>query len=124
MHHPMLKKEFLLSLSVKACNNVLVPEDVVPFVKFFGKFPSLCSFIEPEVRRTTSAERARITFTARKVMEEAKEQSKLKRSLKYQYTKMKGRIFLPGEKMLVRREEIVYTQISEFIGPLYTSSLS
>ena len=40
-----LKKEFLRSLAVKACNDTLVPEGVVPSALVFGELPSLYSFL-------------------------------------------------------------------------------
>ena len=46
--NPRLKKEYLLSLAVKACNDTLGPERAVPSVLVFGEFPSLNSFLGPK----------------------------------------------------------------------------
>ena len=47
--YPKLKKECLLSLSVKECNDKLVSEGFVPSARVFGEFPSLRSFVGPKV---------------------------------------------------------------------------
>ena len=83
MDHPKLKREFLRSLAVKAYNETLGPEDVVPPALEFGEFPPSCSSIRPRLLRATLAERAKATFTVRKAMAEAQAQTKLKRALKH-----------------------------------------
>ena len=73
--HPKMKKEFLLNLAVKACNDTLRPEGVVPSALVFGKFPSLCSFLGPKVPRAALAQRAKIALRARKDMAESQAKS-------------------------------------------------
>ena len=117
MDHPKLKKEFLLSLALKACNDTLGAEGVVPTALLFGEFHSLRSFLEPKVPRATLAERAQAALTARTVKVEAQEKSRLKRAIKHQSPKMQNYTYLTGDKVLIWRKEILNNRIGEFIGP-------
>ena len=117
MDHLKLKREFLHSLAIKACNDTLGTEGVVPSALVFREFPSLRSLLRPKVHRATLAEQVQAFLTARKVMAEAQAQSKLKRALKHQSPKMKDHIYSPSYKVLVWREKIVNNRIGEFIGP-------
>ena len=47
--HPDLKMIFILSLAVKACNDILGPERVVPSAPVFGEFPFLRLSLRPKV---------------------------------------------------------------------------
>ena len=88
VNHPKVKKEFLLNLAVKACKDALGPEVVVPSAFVFGKFPSLRSFLGPEVPRTTLVERAQADLTVGKIVAEAQTKSRLKCAIKRQSSKM------------------------------------
>ena len=101
MDHPKLKKEFLPSLAVKACNDTLGPEGVVPYALVFVEFPSLRSVLGPKVPRAILAERAQAALIARKIMAEAQAQFRFKRALENQSPKIKNHMYSPSDKVLV-----------------------
>ena len=115
--HPKLKKEFLLSLSFKACSDTLESEGVVPSALVFRESTSLRSFLGPKILRATLAERTEAALTAHKDMAYTQAQSKLKREFKYQSSSYKNHIYSPEDKVLVWRQKIVNNCIGEFIGP-------
>ena len=49
--HPKLTKEFLLSLAVKACNDILEPEGILLSVLLFGEFPHYAHFSDPKYQQ-------------------------------------------------------------------------
>ena len=77
MDRPKPEKEFLLSSTIKACNDTLRPKGVVHSALILGEFPSLCSFLDPKELRDTLSERARAALTAWKLMTEVQEKVKV-----------------------------------------------
>ena len=95
---PRLKKEFLLSLSVKACKVILGYEAVVPSAPVLGEFTSSRSFLGSKVPRTTLIERAQAAPTAHKVMAESQAKSRLKRGPKINHQRCRATRIHPGTK--------------------------
>ena len=56
--HPLVQRQLILALAIKAMNDTLGPERHVPSSLVFGEFPSLRTFEGPLVPRPTLAERA------------------------------------------------------------------
>ena len=56
--HPLVDRNLILALAVKAINDTLGSEGVVPSALVFGEFPSLRSYMGASIPRDTLAERA------------------------------------------------------------------
>ena len=87
----------LLSIAVKAMNNTLGPDGIVPSALVFGEFPSLRSFEVPRIPKATLADRAHIANFARKVMSEELANSKITRALRHNVPNASDRTFEPGD---------------------------
>ena len=81
---PRLKRQGLLALTVKAMNDTLGPEGIVPSFSFFGDFPSISSFDGPLIPHPSLAERLTAAQEARRLMLKHLAAVKVKRSLHYQ----------------------------------------
>ena len=79
--HPTMQRQILLALSIKAMNDTLGPEGIVPSALAFGEFPSLRSLSGPIVPRLTLAERAHAAQDARGIMTKSLAQAKISRAL-------------------------------------------
>ena len=112
-----MKKEFLLSLVVKVCYDILGPERVIRSAFLLREFTSLRSFIRTKVPRATLAELTLGALPAQKVMAEAQAKLRLKRAIKHQSPNMQRYMYPSGDKILVWSQKIVNNRIGEFIGP-------
>ena len=64
--HPSVDKKLLLQMAVKACNDSLGPEGIIPGALVFGTYLSIRSFLGPKLPKETLVECAEIAQTARK----------------------------------------------------------
>ena len=118
-----MQPTLLLQMSVKAMNDTLGPDGIVPSALVFGEFPSLRTFEGPRENRPTLVERARIATQARKIMAQEIAKSKLQRALKHNAPDAADRVFEPGQLVLVWREKIVNNRIGEWLGPYQVISM-
>ena len=97
-------------------NGILGPEGSFPSALLFGDFPGSRSFTGPVVPRPTLAERVEIALEARRHFARHLAQSKVKRALRHRAPPATDRVYRPGDKVLVWREEQVENRISEWLG--------
>ena len=122
LDHPSMQRQVLLALAVKAMNDTLGPEGIVPSSLVFGEFPSLRSFVGPAVPRPTLAERAEAAQEARQLMAKHLAQVRINRALKHNTPVATDRVFQPGDKVLLWREKVVENRIGEWVGPYTVKS--
>ena len=58
LDHPLLQRQVLIALAVKAMNDTLGPKGIDPSSLVFGEFPNLRSLVGPDIARPLLAERA------------------------------------------------------------------
>ena len=105
-------------MDMKACNDSLGPEGIVPSALVIGTYPSIRSFIGPKLPKQTLTKRAEIAETARKQMAKEMAKVELRRARKHKTQASADRNYAPGDKILFWRKKIVKNRIGEFIGPL------
>ncbi len=84
MGHPSLPRQVLLAVAVKAMNDMLGPEGIVPSALVFGEFVFLTSFGGPVIPNASLAERALAVRGARRYMAKHLVQVRIKRALHHQ----------------------------------------
>lgn len=114
---PDVDKDLALACSVKAMNDTLGPEGLVPSALVFGEFPQIGARSEIRSDRSTVKNRAAIADLARKNMSEKMAELKVKRALHHAVPPACDRSYQPGDKVLVWREELVANRIGEWVGP-------
>ncbi len=83
IHYPNTDKELLLSLAVKAMNNTLGPEGLVPSSLVFGELPQDHTASEIPKQRDTLGERAAMAHAARTEMQRIMARMRVARGLKH-----------------------------------------
>ena len=78
--HPKATRSLLLRMAIKAMNDTLGPEGIVPSALVFGEFPSIRPFFGPPKYRPTPVERAEIAHKARKIMSQELADKKVRRA--------------------------------------------
>ena len=119
---PSMPKPTLLAIAVKAINDTLGPEGIVPSALVFGEFPSIRNFLGPKVPRATLAERAEVALEARKLMSKHMAMTKVRRALTHQMPSAANHTYAPGDKVLVFREKVIENRIGEWQGPFTVMS--
>ena len=119
---PSTTKTRALSCAVKAMNDPLGPEGIVPSVLVFGEYPKVNTKSETPSKRPTLQERATIAKIARDEMERPMEQLRVARALKHATPSGVNNLYNPGDKGLIWRERIVNNRIGEWIGPFNVTS--
>ena len=66
--YPTMRRQVQLALVVKAMNDTLGPEGIVPSALVFGEFPSLRSFERPVIPRHSLSERSLANQDARRLV--------------------------------------------------------
>ncbi len=117
LDHPSMQRQLLLASAVKAMNDTLGPEGVVPTALVLGEFPSLRSFEGTIVPRPTLAERVVVTQAARRLIAKHLAQTKVKQALNHNIPSATDNSFQPGNKILVWGEKLVENRIGELVGP-------
>ena len=120
--HPKMQRQVLVALAIKAVNDTLGPEGIVPSALVFGEFPSLHSFLGPMVPRPTLAERAFAAQEARRHMSKHMAAIKIERSLKHRTPSAANSTYQAGDKVFVWGEKIVENRFGEWLGPYTVTS--
>lgn len=121
--YPKVSDSTLLSMSVKAMNDTLGPEGLVPSALVFGEYPSLRVFGETPQPKATVAARAILAKEARREMEQHMARLRIKRALKHNVPRAADIVYEVGQKVLVWREKAVNNRIGEWMGPYVVSGL-
>ena len=108
-----MERQLLLAFSVKAMNDTLGPEGVVPSALVFGEFLSLRSVSGPLIPHPTLAERAEVALQARRFMSEHIARAKAKRALYHKPLPFTDQAYEPNDEVLVWREKQVEHRIGE-----------
>ena len=101
MDRPKARRESLLVLFFKACDNILGPKGVVFSALVFSELPSSCSSLGSKLPGAPFAERAHAVLNIRKTMATSQARSKLKLSVELQSTKAKDHTYSSGDKRLI-----------------------
>ena len=115
--YPSIEKSILLSIAVKAMNDSLGPEGLVPSALVFGEYPSVHTKSEVPSPRAALISRAEVANAARKEMEQIMARMRVQRALKHATPISADRAFEVGSEVLVWRENTVDNRIGEFVGP-------
>ena len=102
---------------MKAINDTLGPDGLVPSALVFGEFPSAFTTSETPHPRTTLESRAAVANMARREMEKQMAAVRLKRGLRHATPPAADYIFEVGQRVLVWRERKVENRIGEWLGP-------
>ena len=116
--HPTTEPQLALALAVKAMNDTLGPEGLVPSALVFGEFPQVVMRSETAHPRATLESRAAVATAARQEMEEQMAKLRVKRALHHATPNAVHQTYQPGDQVLVWREKQVESRIGEWIGPL------
>ena len=124
--NPAADKHLTLALTVKAVNDTLRPNGVVPSTLVFGEHPPVFTRSENQKRRPTLDERAKIAFEARNEMEQHMAKLRIDRALPHAVPPAANVTYERNDEVLVWREKQVNNRIGEWVGPysvclLYTS---
>ena len=112
-----MQKQILLALVIKAMNDTLGPEAIIPSALVFRDIPSLRSITGPVIPRPTLAERAEIALEARRHFAKHVALSKVKRALHNKAPMATNRVHQTGDKVLLWREVQVENRIGDWLGP-------
>lgn len=115
---PDVNKDLALALSVKAVNDTLGPEGLVPSALVFGEFPQVGTRSEVREEMPSLKKRATLADLARREMGERMAELRLKRALHHAVPPACDRSYQPGDKVLVWREKLIADRIGEWLGPL------
>ena len=105
---PKMSRQLVLALSIKAMNDTLGPEGIVPSALVFGEFPSLRAYQGPVVPRPALAEHAQAALNARRYMSQNLARARALRALKHNALQQQTVLINPvircwyGEKSLLR----------------------
>lgn len=97
----------VLALSVKALNDPLGSEGIVPSAVVFGEFTRRYTKSEQKIERLNVEERAAIATLTRKEMSTIMALMRLERALKHIVLRASHQIYKDGDKVLVWRGNIV-----------------
>ena len=95
--NPKVEPRQALAASVKAMNDTLGPEGLVPSALVFGEYPKAYTRSETPPPRSTLVERASIAKSARKEMEKHMSEMRIKRALKHRPPAADDRAYQPGD---------------------------
>ena len=115
--YPTLPRPLLLSMSVKAMNDTLGPEGIVPSALVFGEYPPLRSAGDSVVPRPDLATRASVASQARADMSKIMARLRIQRALRHNVPPAASVSYQPGDKVLVWRERLIAQRIGEWKGP-------
>lgn len=114
---PGVNKSLLLQMAVKAANDTLGPEGLVPSSLVFGELPRIYTPSETPERRDTLGQRAALVHAARTEMQKLMAQMRIARGLRHTVPPAANNNYDPGDQVLVWREKIVNSRIGEWLGP-------
>lgn len=103
--YPGMSDSTRLAMALKAMNDTLGPEGLVPSALVFGEYPSLRVFGETPQPRATLEARAILAKEDRKEMEQQMASLRVKRALKYRVPPAGDQVLEIGQKVLMWRGE-------------------
>ena len=115
--HPASDPKLVLALSVRAMNDTLGPEGLVPTALVFGEYPPVHTKSETPSSRALLASRAEVANTARQEMEKVMAELRFKRALRHATPSSASIVYSPGDQVLVWREKQFDSRIGEWVGP-------
>ena len=115
--HPTSEPDIVLALSVKAMNDTLGPEGLVPTALVFGEYPPIHTKSETPTSRAVLASRAEIGNAARHEMEKIMAELRIKRALQHAAPSSANTVYSPGDQVLLWREKQFDNRIGEWVGP-------
>lgn len=107
----------ILAMCVKAMNDTLGPEGLVPSALVFGVYPSTHVFEEPRDPKPTLQERAKLANTIRAEMDSQMALLRVNRALRHDVPPASDSVYEIGDQVLVFREKQVNNRIGEWLGP-------
>ena len=120
--YPNADKALTLAMAVKAMNDTLGPEGIVPSALVFGEYPQVFTESEDPLPRATLDERAKMAEEARAEMEEIMAKMRAARALKHATPPAANVTYEPQDIVLVWRENVVAGRIGEWVGPFEVAS--
>ena len=115
--HPKTPPARALAASVKAINDKLGPEGLVPSALVFGEFLPVFTKSEAPAARLTLKESASVAQSARKEMGKIMAEMRVRRALHHRTPSAADRFYQPGDQVIVWRDKIVNHRIGEWLGP-------
>ena len=115
--YPDKEREPLLCFAVKALNDTLEPDGIVPSALVFGEFPSPYTVSATRHLRALLESRAEVANMARREMEKGLATARVKRGLRHAVPQAENNTLEVGHEVLVWREGMVENRIGEWIGP-------
>ena len=106
-----VSESMLLSTAVKALNDTLGPEGLVPSALVFGEFPSAYTTTEYPRARKTLESRALVANAARRDMEKQMAQVRVQRALRHATPAASSMNVQEGHEVLVWREIIINNRV-------------
>lgn len=117
LQYPMVRKTLLLQMTVKALNDTLGPEGLVPSSLVFGELPRVHTPSETPKNRDTLGERAALAHSARVEMQAIMSKMRVARGLRHSIPPAANHSYDPGNFVLTWRENAVNNRIGEWLGP-------
>lgn len=105
LDHPKIGIRLLLSVAVKALNDTIGPDGVVPSALLFGEYPLIRTFDKPRMPNPKLVQRALIAQQARKLMAQNMAKARVTRAIKHNTLPADYAIYQPGDRVLVWRED-------------------
>ncbi len=101
LYHPTMQRQLLLALSVKAMNDTLGAEGIIPSALVFGEFTSLRTCEGYVIPQPSLTERAEAALNGRRYMAQHLAQTRIQRPLRHNPPSATDRDHRPGENELV-----------------------
>ena len=115
--YPNVDKTLLLQMAIKAMNETLGPQGLVPSLLVLGELPRIYTASETPQNRDTLGERATMVHAARTEIQRIMAKMRVARGLRHSVPLAANRAYDPGDQVLVWREKIVNHRIGEWLGP-------
>lgn len=112
-----------LACAVKAMNDTLGPEGLVPSALVFGEFPHLAPDYSPRSERSTLQQRSNMAHIARTEMSKIMDRLRLQRALRHAVPAASDHVYEPGDEVLLWKEKVVNNHIGEWIGPFRVETI-
>lgn len=116
LDYPKTTKSLVLSACVKAINDTIEPEGLVPSALSFGEYLKLQMDVNWKVRASLS-ERAEVANKSRDKTTHHIAKRLVQRALRHQVLPAAHREFQIGNKVLVWKESLMANKIEKRVGP-------
>ena len=117
LEFPNIDPQLFLIMAVKALNDTLGPEGLVPSALVSGEYPSAYTRSETPAPKATFLSRAQVANSALIEMEHQMAKLRIHRALKHRIPSTVDFCFQPGDQVLVWKGSIVKNRIGEWMGP-------